>query len=56
MPPQEAEDADLSETEGKQTLFIIRHGDRYDYAHPEVGGSTRIGICGESCSLLIHGC
>ena len=21
---------------GKQFLFLIRHGDRYDYAHPKV--------------------
>jgi hypothetical protein len=36
MPPQESEQAALSEDEGKQFLYIIRHGDRFDYAHPEV--------------------
>ena len=26
----------MSAKEDKQFLFIIRHGDRYDYAHPKV--------------------
>jgi broad specificity phosphatase PhoE len=34
MPPQE-KDVSL-ETETRQSLFIIRHGDRYDYMHKEV--------------------
>jgi hypothetical protein len=46
MPPQDAtaEANELLEVEGKQSLIIIRHGDRYDYQHKEVrpsGGSKR---------------
>jgi hypothetical protein len=30
--------ANKPKTEGdKQFLFVIRHGDRFDYSHPEVG-------------------
>jgi hypothetical protein len=34
MPPQE-KDVSL-DSEIRQSLFIIRHGDRYDYMHKEV--------------------
>ncbi len=30
----------------KQSLYIVRHGDRWDYAHPEV----REGVCGLDAS------
>ena len=29
--------ADHGDDEEKQHLFVIRHGDRWDYAYPEVG-------------------
>jgi hypothetical protein len=53
MPPQE-KDVSL-DTERRQSLFIIRHGDRYDYTHKEVSPILWYPVASQSLdSQLTH--
>ncbi len=36
MPPQEAPDLASNGDEEYQSIYIVRHGDRWDYENPEV--------------------
>ena len=39
MPPEEAPERVQDSEVEKQSLYIVRHGDRWDYEYPEVRGS-----------------
>jgi hypothetical protein len=48
MPPQEAPDPELasnSDDEEYQSIYIVRHGDRWDYENPEVGSVDSLPAC-----------
>jgi hypothetical protein len=55
MPPEAEEAPELASNgdEEKQSIYIVRHGDRWDYENPEVRTAFII-LCGRSHTVLLE--